>query len=205
MAAQPSVVVFDIGNVLVEWNPRLLYAKLLSEREEAADWFLANVCTPAWNLECDRGQEWRRAITELRGTLPEWRHEIDAYDRRWHEMLPGAIEGSVALLRKLKGDGVRLFAITNFSAEKFAECRAKFDFLDLFEAIVVSAHERLVKPDSAIYRILFDRYGLKPGDCVFIDDSAANVAGARQVGMTAIHFRDPPQLAGELRALGFAV
>jgi 2-haloacid dehalogenase len=205
LASQPSIVVFDIGNVLIEWSPRLLYGKLFHGRGEAMDWFLDNVCTPAWNLEADRGRTWREAVALLRRAHPEWRGEIDAFDRRWHEMVPGEIAASVAILARLKQAGVKLYAITNFSAEKFAECRQRFGFLDSFDGIVVSADESLVKPDAAIYRVLFERYGLAPEACVFIDDSLANVAAAHALGMTAIAFTDAPALALELRTHGFDV
>jgi len=205
LTAQPSIVVFDIGNVLIEWSPRLLYAKLFGDRPDTVDWFLANVCTAAWNLEADRGRDWRHAVTSLRRLYPEWRAEIEAFDLRWHEMVPGEIEASVALLSRLKQAGVRLYAITNFSAEKFAECVQRFPFLGNFDGIVVSAAEALVKPDAAIYQVLFDRYNLAPRSCVFIDDSPPNVAAARSLGMTAIAFTGPQALATELRSLGFDV
>jgi FMN phosphatase YigB (HAD superfamily) len=205
LSVQPSIVVFDIGNVLIEWSPRLLYAKLFGDRPETVDWFLANVCTSAWNLEADRGRNWRHAVTSLRRLYPEWRAEIEAFDLRWHEMVPGEIEASVALLSRLKRAGVKLYAITNFSAEKFAECRERFPFLGNFDGIVVSAAEALVKPDAAIYRVLFNRYGLAPESCVFIDDSKPNVAAARELGMTAILFTGAQALGAELRSHGFEV
>lgn len=205
MAVQPKIVVFDIGNVLIEWSPRLLYAKLFGDRAETVDWFLAHICTPAWNLEADRGRNWRQAVTSLRRLYPEWRAEIEAFDLRWHEMVPGEIEASVAILSRLKRAGVKLYAITNFSAEKFAECQRRFPFLGSFDGIVVSAAEALVKPDAAIYQVLFERYGLAPESCVFIDDSPPNVAAARALGMTAIGFTDAAALATALRGHGFDV
>jgi 2-haloacid dehalogenase len=120
-------------------------------------------------------------------------------------MVPGAIEANVEVLHRLRSAGVPIYAITNFSGEKYAESLVRFPFLRDFNGVVVSAHEALVKPDPAIYRVLLDRYGLKGADCVFIDDSAANVEGARRVGMHAVHYIERMDLAAELRRLGLAV
>ncbi|GGG30266.1 HAD family phosphatase [Chelatococcus composti] len=200
-----TTVVFDVGNVLISWDPRHLYRRIFDGDEERVERFLAEVCTAEWNLEQDRGRSFAEAIAERVAAFPQWREEIEAYDRRWHEMVPGAIEGTVRILETLRAAGVPTYAITNFSAEKFAETRARFPFLDGFHGIVVSAHERLVKPDEAIYRVLLDRYGLEAGQCLFIDDSPANVAAARAVGMAAHHFTAPDRLAQALRAEGLPV
>lgn len=194
-------VVFDIGNVLLDWNPRHLYRKLFDD-EGAMEDFLARVCTQAWNEEQDRGRSFGEGVALLCDEHPAHAPMIRAYDERWSEMIPGPIEGSVALFEGLRGAGVRLFAITNFSLEKFAVAQRRFAFLSYFEDIVVSAQEGLLKPDPAIYRRLIERNGLTAQDCIFIDDSLRNVEGAAAVGMTALHFTDPARLAGELRALG---
>ncbi|TDP84144.1 HAD family hydrolase [Oharaeibacter diazotrophicus] len=196
-----STVVFDIGNVLIRWDPRFLYRELIDD-EARMERFLAEVCTPAWNLEQDRGRDWAEAVAELVARHPGDADLIRAFDERWSEMVPGPIEGSVAILEELSAAGVPLYAITNFSAAKWAETRARFSFLDLFGEIVVSAHERVLKPDPTIYRLLFDRRGIDPRTAVFVDDSAANVAGAEAVGMTAIRFTDPADLRMRLRDLG---
>jgi 2-haloacid dehalogenase len=200
----PTVVVFDVGNVLIRWDPRFLYRKLLPD-EAAVDHFLATVCTQAWNLEQDRGRTFAEAVTLLCAQHPEHSALIHAFNDRWQEMVPGTIPATVDLLAGFQAKGVRTFAITNFSAEKFAETRVRFPFLDSFEGVVVSAHERLVKPDPAIYRLFLERYDLAASSCVFIDDSAANVAGARSVGMHAIHFEDPATLSVELHKLSLSI
>lgn len=197
-------VVFDVGNVLIRWDPRLLYRQFFAERAKM-DWFMQNVCTAAWNLEQDRGRPWAEAVAELVARHPEWEREIKAYDERWHETVPGAIEDSVFVLEELKGKGEPVYAITNFSHEKWAECLIRFPFLQSFDGVVVSAHERLLKPDPAIYRVLLERYGLQAEDCIFVDDSEKNVKGARSVGMQGLHFVEPIDLRGELRGFGAAV
>jgi 2-haloacid dehalogenase len=194
-------VVFDVGNVLIQWDPEHLYRKLIDDPAARAR-FLAEVCTPAWNLEQDRGRSWADAVAERVALFPEHAALIRAYDERWMEMVPGEVPGSVALLEALRETGVPLYAITNFSAQKFAESQARFGFLRRFRDVVVSAEERLLKPDPAIYRVLLARNGLEAGRCLFIDDGEKNVRGAEAVGMRAHHFRDAAGLAAELRALG---
>jgi 2-haloacid dehalogenase len=201
--AQP-VIVFDVGNVLIRWDPRLLYRDLIPD-DGKRDWFMANVCTAAWNIEQDRGRSWEEAVALLIEAHPEWEREIRAYDERWHETVPSVIEDSVAILAELKAKGEPVYAITNFSREKWAECLIRFPFLRSFDGVVVSAHERLIKPDPAIYRVLLERYGLEAGDCIFIDDSEKNVDAARAVGMRAVHFVEPIDLRARLRALGAAL
>lgn len=196
-----DVVVFDVGNVLIRWDPRNLYRKLFDDAA-AMERFLAEVCTDAWNLEQDRGRSWAEAVAERVPLFPQHEALIRAYAARWQEMVPGEVEGSVAILEALRRAGIPLYAITNFSAEKFAESQARFPFLRGFRDVVVSAQERLVKPDPAIYRVLLDRNGLDPARCLFIDDSEKNVRGAEYVGMHAHHFRDAPTLRAELAALG---
>lgn len=196
-----DTVVFDVGNVLIRWDPRFLYRKLFAE-EAAMERFLGEVCTEAWNLEQDRGRPWADALAERIALFPRQEALIRAYSDRWHEMVPGEVEGTPAILQSLVGAGVPTYAITNFSTEKFAEAQARFPFLQAFLDVVVSGQERLVKPDPAIYRVLLDRNGLTPGNCLFIDDSERNVRAAEAVGMPAHHFRDAATLARELRQLG---
>lgn len=191
-------VVFDIGNVLLRWDPRFLYRRIFADAERM-EWFLTHVCNNEWNLEQDRGRSFAEAVREATLRHPQYAAEIAAYDARWHETLPHAIDGSVAILESLGARGTPLYAITNWNSEKFRETRGRFGFLGRFRDIVVSGDERLVKPDPAIYRLLLDRNRLAAEDCLFIDDSAANVAGAEAVGMAGHHFRSPELLADALR------
>jgi 2-haloacid dehalogenase len=196
-----STVVFDIGNVLIRWDPRNLYRRLIPD-ETAMEEFLREVCTDAWNIEQDRGRTWAEAVAERVALFPEQEALIRAYDTGWHDMVPGTVEGSVEILEELDEAGVPLFAITNFSAEKFAEARTRFPFLGRFRDIVVSADERLLKPDPAIYQVLLRRQDIDPRRAVFIDDSPKNVAGAEAVGMTGLHFTSAADLRTRLRELG---
>ena len=200
----PTIPVFDVGNVLLDWNPRYLYRKIFSD-EQQAEWFIAHICTNAWNLEQDRGRSFADAVAALSAEHPQWADHIDAYDKRWLETLSGAIHESVVVLETLRAACPRLYAITNFNDEKFREAQAHFAFLTIFDDVVVSATERVLKPEPEIYQILLRRNGLVAEDCVFIDDSEKNVIGARDVGMSAIHFRNPQQMADELRGFGFPV
>lgn len=200
-----SVVVFDIGNVLIEWDPNHLYQHLLPDPAER-EHFLTHVCSHDWNLEQDRGRSWDEAVDILAAEHPEKRDLITAYRDRWHDMVPGEISGTVAILEELKAKQTPLYAITNFSSEKFTEAQIRFPFLkSSFRDIVVSAEERLLKPDLRIYEILLERNGLEAGTCVFIDDSAKNVEAAREVGMHAVHFQNPDHLRAELKKLGLPV
>jgi 2-haloacid dehalogenase len=197
-----TTAVFDIGNVLIHWNPRNLYRRLIAD-EARMEHFLATVCTDAWNLEMDRGaMTWAEAVSERVARFPEHEALIRAYDERWGDMVPGAIDGAVAILDELDRAGVPLCAITNFSAEKFTLAVDRFPFLRRFRDTVVSAHERVLKPDPRIYRTLLERNGLVADEAVFVDDSPKNVEGARAVGMHAVHFTTPPALRAALRDLG---
>ncbi|MBN9064572.1 MAG: 2-haloalkanoic acid dehalogenase [Rhizobiales bacterium 65-9] len=204
MTAKPTIPVFDIGNVLINWDPRHLYRKLFDDHGEM-ETFLETVCTDAWNLEQDRGRTFADAVEALTPQFPHYADHIRAYDERWPEMIPGAIEDSVALLTTLRAACPRVFAITNFNQDKFRLAQARFPFLTVFDDVVVSGDEKLLKPDPAIYQVLFDRQGVRPSDCAFVDDSEKNVLAARALGMHAIHFRTPQQAREEFRALGFAV
>jgi 2-haloacid dehalogenase len=201
-----TTVVFDIGNVLVAWDPRNLFRRYFAGREEEMEWFLSNVCTPAWNVEQDRGRSFREAVDLLvKEHPPQWHPMIRAFDEEWHATISGPIHGSVAILKKLKADQVPVYAITNWNQDKFREARARFDFLNSFDGIVVSGDEGVLKPDRKIFELFFARYGVAPESAVFIDDSKHNVEGARAAGMQALHYTSPEALARDLRGLGFSV
>jgi 2-haloacid dehalogenase len=201
MPATMPTVVFDVGNVLIRWDPQIVYRDMIPDDEKRA-WFMQNVCTAAWNIEQDRGRSWEEAVALLVASHPEWEAEIRAYDERWHETVPGIVEDSVAVLGELKARGEKVYAITNFSREKWAECLIRFPFLQSFDGVVVSAHERVIKPDPEIFHILLQRYGLAAGDCIFVDDSAKNIDAAHAVGMKAVHFVEPIDLRGALATHG---
>jgi len=203
-AQRPTIVVFDIGKVLLDWDPRHLYRSMFTDEAEM-ETFLRDVCARDWILALDGGKPFAEAVIERIALFPHYEKEIRAFDERWHETNRGVIEGSIAILNRLQAARVPNYAITNFSAEKFEGARKTFPFLDSFDGIVVSGRERLLKPDAAIYNLFLDRHGLKAADCIFIDDSATNVAGARAVGMHGHHFVAAEGLARDLRAHGFDV
>ncbi|RIQ11071.1 HAD family hydrolase [Jiangella rhizosphaerae] len=198
----PQAVVFDLGGVLVDWDPRYLYRTLLPS-EDAVERFLAEVTTPEWNAAQDAGRTWADAVATLSAEFPEHAELISAYDTRWIETIGGEIEGTVELLRELRDAGsVGLFALTNWSAEKFPLAMERFEWLSWFEGIVVSGTERLVKPDPRIFQLLLDRYGLDASSTVYIDDNPPNVDAAADLGMTSLHFTGPDRLRDELSQLG---
>jgi len=197
-----SVAIFDVGGVLLDWNPRHLYRKLFGGDEDAMEQFLTTVCTKEWNERQDAGRTFAEATRELMPRHADKLELIEAWERRFGEMIPGAIEGTVAVVAELRQRGVPLYSITNFSAETFPPQRERFDFLSWFDGIVVSGVERVLKPDPRIFRILLDRYAVAPESAVFIDDVAANAAAATGLGIHGIHFRTPGQLREELVAVG---
>ena len=196
-----KAVVFDLGGVLIDWDPRYLYRKLLDD-EAAVEEFLATVCTPAWNAEQDRGRPFAEGVAELVERHPVHAAAITAYHERWPEMLGGAAGGTVEVLAELRAAGVPVYALTNWSAETFGIARERFEFLEWFDGVLVSGEERMIKPDPAIFRLLLDRFGLDPGATFYIDDSPANVAAADRLGFDAVRFTSPAQLRRDLEARG---
>ena len=194
-----KAVVFDLGGVLIDWDPRHLYRKLLAD-EAAVEEFLATVCTPEWNAELDRGRPFAEGVAELVERHPEHAAAIAAYHERWPEMVAGEVPGSVEVLAELRAAGVPLYALTNWSAETFAITRERFEFLDWFCGLLVSGEEGMTKPDPAIFRLLLDRFGLDPQATVFVDDSATNVAAAEALGLDAVRFTGPERLRRDLVA-----
>lgn len=196
-----DTVVFDLGNVLIGWDPQQLYRKLIDD-EAQREWFLREVCNSAWNERQDAGRPWAEAVAELSAAHPQHAALIAAYRQRWEETLTGAIEGSVALLAALKARGVRLLALTNWSQETFPLARRRYPFLAWFEGIVVSGEERLLKPDPRIYRVLLQRYGVDPVRALYVDDALRNVAAAQALGMHGWHFQGAAGLQAALHRLG---
>ena len=199
----PHTIIFDIGNVLIGWNPRNLYNKVFATPEEA-DWFVSNITHLDWNEEQDRGRPVAEATELLVAEYPEWEPQIRMYYDRWTEHFSGAIAGSVDVLKAMEADGrYRLLALTNWSAELFPWARENFDFLDIFEDIMVSGEVKMKKPNPDIFLHLAEVYGL--GDfsgCLFIDDSERNVATARGLGLDSIRFTGAEALREELAKRG---
>jgi 2-haloacid dehalogenase len=197
-----SVVVFDLGGVLLQWDPRHLYRKLFDGDEQAMETFLADVCTVEWNERQDAGRTFADAVAELLPAHADKLPLIEAFGLRFGEMIPGPIHGSVDILRELKRRSVPLYALTNWSSETFPPQRARFDFLSAFDGIVVSGDEGVIKPDPRIFAILLERYRIRPEEAVFIDDNPANAAAASRLGLHGIHFQSPELLRRELGKLG---
>ncbi|MGX5728923.1 HAD family hydrolase [Pseudoxanthomonas beigongshangi] len=197
-----DAVVFDLGGVLIDWNPRYLYRQLFGDDVAGMEWFLAEVCSPAWNAAQDAGRSWDEAVEEAIARHPDQAERIRAYRDRWIETLGEALAPTVQLLDELRDGGCRLYALTNWSGETFPHALERYPFLAWFDGIVVSGQERLAKPDPAIFHLLMERHGLHAARTVFIDDTVHNVEAAARLGMRAIHFRDAAQLRGELARLG---
>jgi 2-haloacid dehalogenase len=194
-----KAAVFDLGGVLIDWDPRYLYRKLLGE-EAAVEEFLATVCTPEWNAEQDRGRPFAEGVAELVERHPAQAAAIAAYHQRWSEMLGGEIPGSVEVLAELRAAGMPLYALTNWSAETFVVARERFQLLDWFDGVLVSGEERMIKPDPRFFRLLVERFGLTPEATFYVDDSEANVEAARRLGFDAVRFTDPERLRRDLAA-----
>ncbi|WP_327195598.1 HAD family hydrolase [Sphingomonas sp. RIT328] len=201
-AAVPTAVIFDVGRVLYDWDPRILYRRLIDD-DRALDAFLRDVVTHDWHFQHDAGRDFADTSAELVALHPQHAELIAAWGPRFLESIGDPIPGTPALVDALDAAGVPLFAITNFSHEFWPPFRAReAAMFDRFRDIVVSGVEKMVKPDPAIYRLALDRFGLEAARTVFIDDNAANIAGARSVGLIALHFTDAPTLRAELAALG---
>jgi len=199
---QHSTVVFDLGGVLIDWNPRYLYRKLFGGDEAAMEAFLENVCTPDWNLQQDAGRSLADAYALLVKSHPQHRAHIEAWGPRFDEMMSGSIAGTVEILAELRARGTPLYALSNWSAETFPFALTRFDFLQWFDGIVISGTLKLIKPDPRIYRHLLETHALEAEETVFIDDAPHNVAGASAVGLHALQFTEPAALRRSLVELG---
>lgn len=196
-----SAVVFDVGKVLIEWDMRLLFGKLIADPVRL-DWFLANVVTQDWHFEHDAGRDLAKMVSARKAEFPGHDDLLDAYATRFGETIPGNVPGSHEIVRELAARGVPLFAITNFASAFWHEYRAGEPLFDLFGDIVVSGDEKLVKPDVRIFQLAARRFGLAPEAMLFIDDNAANIESARALGWNVHHFSDAEALRSDLIAHG---
>jgi 2-haloacid dehalogenase len=194
---RPTAVIFDLGGVLVDWDPRYLYRQLFDDADEMES-FRAEVTAAEWNAHQDAGRPWAEAVELLVAEHPERRELIEAFHRRWPEMLAGEIPGTVDVLADLRAAGVRLIALSNWSAETFPVARERFDFLAWFEGIVISGDIGVNKLDRRIFDHLTDQFGIEPAATLFVDDSSANVDAATALGFGAIQFTDATALRREL-------
>jgi 2-haloacid dehalogenase len=200
--SQKQAIVFDLGGVLIDWNPRYLYRKLFADDETAMEKFLAEVCNSDWNVQQDKGRPFADAVAELAAQHPAHEPMIRAFFERWPEMVSGAIEGTVAILHELRAARHPLYALSNWSAETYPHARKRFDFFEHFDHIVISGQIRMIKPDREIFDHLLAQTSRRAEECLFIDDSGLNIHAARALGFDAIHFTSPAQLRRELGARG---
>jgi HAD superfamily hydrolase (TIGR01509 family) len=195
------IVVFDIGNVLVRWNPRYLYRKVFDD-EERMERFLSTALGMDFVSHTDVVEDFAAAVAARAKSFPEFAKELHMFHERWIETLGEPIEENVALLRRLRASGKPVYALSNFAHETFALAERKHDFLSEFDDRVISGHVGFVKPDAGIYEILFKRAGRQPSELLFIDDSPPNVRASESLGMPAIHFTSGVNLEKELVARG---
>lgn len=196
-----EAVVFDLGGVLVDWNPRHLYRHLFDDEQEM-ERFLAEICTLEWHVAHDLGVDTAASCAELAVQHPEYADLIRAWAERSEEMVSGAIDGTVEILRELRAAGVACYALSNMERETFPVRLERFEFLRWFDGYVISGLEGVVKPDHRIFRLLVERFALEPDRTLFVDDSDVNVDAARAFGLVAVHFESPAQLRRDLIACG---
>ncbi|MEW6400826.1 MAG: HAD family phosphatase [Chloroflexota bacterium] len=201
MTTNIKTIIFDFGGVLVDWDPRNLYRRYFPNDPQAMERFLSEVNFLEWNSHQDRGRPFAQAVAELSGRFPQYGHLILAFHQHWEESLVGDIPESVAILKALKKKGYALYGLSNWSAETFPKTRAKYPFFELFDDIVLSGEVRLIKPDPAIFKLLIQRTGERPEECLLIDDSEKNIAVAKELGFQTIHFTSGPQVRAELQRL----
>ncbi|MBB4007094.1 HAD family hydrolase [Allorhizobium taibaishanense] len=194
-------IVFDIGKVLIHYDPNIPFSRIIPDAEERA-WFFANVCTHDWNLEQDRGRTWTDAEALLIADYPEREAQIRAFRIHWHEMVSHAYEGTVEIFKGLIDEGRDVTMLTNFAADTFKQAQQIFPFLTLPRGVTVSGEIGLIKPDIAIYQRHAADFGLDPAHTIFIDDAPANVEGAKAAGWQAVHFENPEKLKADLKSLG---
>ena len=200
-----NTVIFDLGGVLIDWNPRYVY-RTIFKTEEEIDWFFENIATHDWNENQDAGYPLDAATEDLIKKHPDWENEIRAYYGRWTEMLGGPIQETVEILKELKQmPGLKTYALTNWSAETFPIALERYEFLHWFDGRLVSGEEKTRKPFADIYQKILDKFFIDPAKAVFIDDSLRNIKGAEALGIKGIHFHDPKQLKNELTNLGVLI
>jgi 2-haloacid dehalogenase len=204
MTTEIQHIVFDIGKVLIHYDPNLAFARIIPDEEERARFF-AEICTHDWNVEQDRGRTWEEAEALLIAEHPQRAEQIRAFRKNWHEMVPHHYEESVAIMEKLIAEGRDVTLLTNFASDTFREAQQRFPFLKATRGVTVSGDIGLIKPDVAIYETHARDFGLDPASTIFIDDSQANVEGAKAAGWKAVHFAGADKLRADLSNYGIEV
>jgi len=198
MTSQIKAVVFDFGGVLIGWNPRNLYTRYFPDEPQAMEDFLAEISFMEWNAQQDKGRPFAEAVAQLSAQFPHHAHLISAYQENWKESITGSIDGTVELLRLLKKKGYSLYGLSNWGTETFAMIRHEFDFLNLFDEIILSGEVKLIKPEPEIFELFLQKIGKTADQCLFIDDSEPNIITARKLGFDTVHFESPEHLKNEL-------
>lgn len=204
MTPQTKAIVFDFGNVLLTWDPRNIYRHYFPNNPEGMEHFLQEVDFAAWNLQMDKGRPFTEGVAILSQQFPQYSHLFQAFHDRWIESVGEPVAGTISIAKRLKKAGYPLYGLSNWSAETFPIARAKHDFFDLLDDMVISGEVRHIKPDPEIYQILLDKIGKPASECVFIDDSLPNIQQAQKMGFVGIHFQSPEQLEASLRDLKIA-
>jgi len=201
MTTNIKAIVFDYGNVLIEWNPRYVYRRYFSD-EESMERFLHEVNFMEWNAQQDKGRTFAEGVAALSKEFPQHAHLIQAYHDHWKDSIGVACWETVEIMKQLKQAGYSLYGLSNWSAETFPYAREKYDFFHLFDDMVISGEVRQIKPHPEIFGILLDKIGRPAQECLFIDDSLANIQQAQKMGFATIHFQSSEQLRTTLNELG---
>lgn len=201
MTSTIKAIIFDFGNVLLEWNPRYIYQRFFPDDPEGMERFLQEVNFMEWNLQQDKGRPFAEGVASLSKEFPHYSHLIQAFHDRWVESLGDSIDGTIEIMKELKQAGYPIYGLSNWSAETFPYARQKHDFFDLLDDMVISGEVGHVKPQPEIFQILLDRIGRPAHKCLFIDDSLANIEQAEKMGFATVHFQSPEQLRSALLEL----
>ena len=196
-----NTIVFDFGNVLIEWNPRYVYQNYFPNDPEGMENFLNEVDFMGWNSHQDKGRTFTEGVADLSTQFPHYSHLIQAYHDNWKDSIGVAYWDTVEIMKQLKQKGYPLYGLSNWSAETFPYARAKYDFFELLDDMVISGYVGHVKPEPEIYHVLLEKVGKPAQECLFIDDSLANIQQAQRIGFQTIHFQSAEQLADELRSM----
>ena len=199
MTSVIKAVIFDFGGVLIGWDPRNLYSRFFPEQPQAMEDFLAEISFMEWNAQLDKGRPFTEAVGLLSKQFPHRAHLISSYHEHYKETLTGVIDGTVKLLRILKETGIPLYGLSNWSAETFEITRHEFEFLNLFDEIIISGDVKLIKPEPEIFELCLQKIGKPASQCLFIDDSEANINTAVKLGFDTVHFKSPEHLKNELQ------
>jgi 2-haloacid dehalogenase len=199
MSSPIKAIIFDYGNVLLEWDPRFIYHRYFPNDPEGMERFFKEVNFADWNLQQDKGRPFKEGVALLSREFPHYSHLIQAFHDQWIDSVGGSIAGTVDILKRLKQAGYLLYGLSNWSAETFPHMRQRHDFFDLFDDMVISGEVGHIKPEPEIFHILLDKIGKPAEECLFIDDSLTNIQQAQKLGFATIQFQSPQHLESSLR------